>query len=342
MNKRVRTGSIQDQAISTITKVVEAVERKDWEGAAQLLDYWMEEAKVVYVVYQTWTSGWLEFLTNKGVSASTIESEINRLKRLLAFPDGSEFETESRWETLLANAGLLGHRMRALELTEQQAIQELDALRELWRQHHDRGADFQSGLLTYVAKTFGEDAIGEAYAQVLAPYIQERYAVFDIRERTYASTVERNIYLTFEAMRGHLVGPERNGDMEVTEDEDKVVVAFDPCGSGNRGQRGDLIEGTGSRSDPPYEFGVTTERHDWAWNELGVCYYCAHCCYALEYWPAKEWGHPLRIVDPPLHPQETSGPQPKKCTWTIYKSIEAIPEEAYKRIGFTKPPDLTN
>jgi len=342
INKRVRTGSIQDQAISTTTKVVEAIERKDWEGASQLLDYWMEEAKVVYVVYQTWTRGWLEFLTNKGVSASTIESEINRLKRLLAFPDGSEFETESRWETLSANAELLIHRMRALQLTEQQAIQELDALRELWRQHHDRGADFQSGLLTYVAKTFGEDAIGDAYAQVLAPYIQERYAVFDIREHSYDSTLERNIYLTFEAMRGHLVGPERNGDMEVTEDEDKVVVAFDPCGSGNRGQRGDLIEGTGSRSDPPYEFGVTTERHDWAWNELGVCYYCAHCCYALEYWPAKEWGHPLRIVDPPLHPQETSGPQPKKCTWTIYKNLEAIPEEAYKRIGLTKPPDVTN
>ena len=154
----------------------------------------MEEAKVVYVVYQTWTRGWLEFLTNKGVSASTIESEINRLKRLLAFPDGSEFETESRWETLSANAGLLIHRMRALQLTEQQAIQELDALRELWRQHHDRGADFQSGLLTYVAKTFGEDAIGDAYAQVLAPYIQERYAVFDIREHSYDSGEEHLPY----------------------------------------------------------------------------------------------------------------------------------------------------
>ena len=31
------------------------------------------------------------------------------------------------------------------------------------------------------------------------------------------------------------------------------------------------------------------------------------------------------------------GPNPKKCTWTIYKSLEAIPAEAYDRIGMTKP-----
>lgn len=28
---------------------------------------------------------------------------------------------------------------------------------------------------------------------------------------------------------------------------------------------------------------------------------------------------------------------PKRCTWTIYKSVEAIPPEAYERIGLTKP-----
>ena len=138
-------------------------------------------------------------------------------------------------------------------------------------------------------------------------------------------------------MRGHLVGPDRNGDIEVTEDEEKYVIAFDPCGSGGRGQRGDLVEGTPSRSEAPYNFGVTTEEHDWAWNEKGVCYYCAHCCFALEYWPAQQWGHPLRVIDSPLYPEETSGEQPKKCTWTIYKSVDAIPAAAYARIGMSKP-----
>lgn len=337
INKRIRTGDWADQAISTTTKVNEAIERGDWESAAQLLDYWMEEAKVVYVIYQVWSEGWQSYLDSKGVPAEEVAAELERLRVLLSFPDGAPFEPKPRWETMARDAGELGNRLRAYEITDSEALRALDAIRESWRQQHDRGADFQSGLLTFVARRFGEAAVGDAYEYVLEPYLQERYSAFDVRDQPYEATVFRNIYLTFEAMRGHLAGPERNGDMTFTEDDDKITVAFDPCGSGNRGQRGDPFEGTGSRSDPPFDFGVTTEKHDWAWNEEGVCYYCAHCCYALEYWPANQWGHPVRVVDSPLHPDETTGANPKQCTWTMYKSLEAIPEEAYVRIGRRKP-----
>ena len=70
----------------------------------------------------------------------------------------------------------------------------------------------------------------DAYARVLEPYLDERYGPFDIRERPYEDTLYRNLYLSFEAMRGHLVGPERNGDMEVDEYDDRFVISFDPCG----------------------------------------------------------------------------------------------------------------
>jgi hypothetical protein len=45
----------------------------------------------------------------------------------------------------------------------------------------------------------------------------------------------------------------------------------------------------------------------------------------------------VRVVDSPLYPDETSGPEPKKCRWTIYKNTDAIPAEAYERIGLKKP-----
>lgn len=337
INKRVRTGDWSDQSISTTRKVVEAVESGQMELAAQLIDYWMEEAKVVYVVYGVWTEGWTTYLTERGLTEVELRAEVTRLQALLAFPDGCDFDPESRWEQLSVQAGRLAHRLRAFEIDVEEALAALEVLRESWRQHHDRGADFQSGLLTFVANRFGEEALGDAYAHVLEPYLRERYQPFDIREQPYEETLYRNLYLSFEAMRGHLVGPDRDGDIEVREDDDKFVIAFDPCGSGNRGQRGDTVEGTPSRSEAPYGFGVTTSEHDWAWNERGVCYYCAHCCFALEYWPAQQWGHPLRVVDSPLYPDETSGPDPKKCTWTIYKTVEAIPAEAYTRIGMTKP-----
>ena len=91
-------------------------------------------------------------------------------------------------------------------------------------------------------------------------------------------------------MRAHLCGPERLGNLELVEHDDRFEISFDPCGSGGRGQRGDPVEGTPSRSDPPYGFGVTKEPHNWAGNEIGVCYYCAHCVFALELWPADRPG----------------------------------------------------
>jgi hypothetical protein len=44
----------------------------------------------------------------------------------------------------------------------------------------------------------------------------------------------------------------------------------------------------------------------------------------------------VRVVDSPLY-GESQGPEPKKCTWTVYKRLDAIPAQAYERIGRRKP-----
>lgn len=337
LNKRVRTGDWTDQAVSTTAKIREALDKNEWEQAAQLIDYWMEEAKVVYVIYQVWGEGWLDYLRGRGVTDPEVAAEEQRLAQLLAFPDGTPFDPVARWSEISEHAGLLANRIRAYEIQLPEALAGLDALRESWRQAHDRGADFQTGILTYIANRFGEEAVGEAYSSVLKPYLEERYKPFDIRVQSYASTLERNLYLIFEAMRGHLCGPDRTGDLGFTEYEDRYEVSFDPCGSGGRMQRGDPVEGTPPRNQAPYHFGVTTEKHDWAWNKENIGYYCAHCCYALEYWPAQEWGHPVRVLEPPVYSAEADARGPQKCRWSVYKSLEAIPSEVYERIGLTKP-----
>lgn len=332
LHKRVRRGDWDDQAISTLAKIEQAAAAGSGEEAAQLVDYFMEEAKVVYLIYEVWMAGFVEWLGLQGVTDVELDAELDRLRALLALPDGSVFEPEALWAALGAGAGALGSRLRVGgDATG------LEELREGWRRLHDRYVDFISGLLAFIAARFGEAALETCYRHVLEPYIAERYMPFDLRDQAYEDTLYRNLYTTFEAMRAHLCGPGRRGDLELDEDDDKWVVKFDPCGSGGRSSRGDPVEGTGPRPLSPYEFGVTTEEHDWAWNEKGVCYYCAHCCFALELLPAERWGHPVRVVDSPLYPDETSGAEPKKCTWTVYKRLDAIPEEAYRRIGRTKP-----
>jgi hypothetical protein len=337
LGKRIREGPWSDQAISTYAKVEEAIVAGQWELAAQLVDYSMEEAKVAYVIYQIWTEGFLDWLRAEGVSADELDEQLGRLRTMLAFPDGAAYEPTPRWETLAAAAGLLANRLRVFEIDADGASASLRDLREGWRRLHDRGADFQAGLLTFVADRFGEAKIEDCYRHVLEPYLQERYRPFDIREQPFEETLDRNLYLSFEAMRAHLCGPGREGNLEFDEYDDRYVLSFDPCGSGGRMQRGDEIEGTPARAEPPYGFGVTRAEYNWAWNERGVCYYCAHCCLALERWPAEQWGHPVRVVDPPLYPEEATGRGPKRCTWTIYKSLDAIPPDAYERIGLRKP-----
>ena len=347
VGKRVRSGDWPDQARPTLDKAREALaEAGDEFGlkagrrevAAQLVDSFMEEAKVVYVIYKVWTAGFLQWLGDQGVTEAERDAEIARLNALMAYPDGSPLDPPARWEELGALAGRLGNRIRAYEITVADADVAMDELSEGWRRLHDRYADVMAGVLAYVARRFGEAALEGCYRSVLEPYIQERYMPFDVRVNPYETTVERNLYLVLEAMRAHLCGPERDGSLEFEEHEDRYVVRFDPCGSGGRSMRGDEIEGTGSRVLAPYEFGVTQEPHDWAWGETGVCYYCAHCCITLEMLPEERWGHPVRVVDPPLWGGAADADSTRrKCSWTVYKSLEAIPESAYQRIGRTKP-----
>jgi hypothetical protein len=346
VGKRVRSGDWADQAVSTVVKIEEELRSAGddlglaggrRENAAQLVDYFMEEAKVVYVVYRVWTTGFNEWLVAQGVSEADLAAEIDRLERLLAYPDGTPLEREPRWEALGLRAGRLANGIRGYDLSIQAAIDELDGVREDWRQLHDRMADLMAGILAFVVRRFGEARLEDCYRAIMEPYLQERYMPFDVRVTPYEETLDRNLYIALEAMRGHLVGPGRRGDIELEERDDRWVLRFDPCGSGGRILRGDPEEGTGSRVLAPYEFGVIEEPRPWTWNETGVCHYCAHCNLALSTIPAERWGHPVRTVDPPLWRGEDDPATNRKCQWTVWKSLEAIPEREYERIGRTKP-----
>jgi hypothetical protein len=291
LGKRVREGDWAEQAVSTYAKVEEAVAAGQWELAPQLVDYSMEEAKVVYVIYQVWTEGFLEWFRKEGVGEEELAAELDRLRSLLAFTDGEPYEPKPRWDALGAAAGLLANRLRGFEIDADAAV---------------------AGR----ART----------ARRLAPAARPRR-----RLSTATSTSRsRRCGPTSAAPDARGTSPSRNTTTASSSSSIPAARAA-ACSGATRSRE------PPSRAERPYEFGVTRGRYDWAWNEEGVCYYCAHCCFALERWPAEQWGHPIRVVDSPLYPDETTGERPKQCTWTIYKSLEAIPPEADERIGLRKP-----
>ena len=183
--------------------------------------------------------------------------------------------------------------------------------------------DWVWAMLTWIRDAMGEDAVERSMRETLGSWAGTRYAGYlDL-------DFEQRLALTVEGMRGHLSGPGRLGNIEVIDEGERVVVAFDPCGSGGRARRGDPERGIPPSTERP-EFGVAEEAHDWTWGEQGVCLYCSHCALVNEIMPIERLGFPMRVTEYPRDPAD-------KCRWILYRDPHDVPEWAYTRVGKTKP-----
>jgi len=192
--------------------------------------------------------------------------------------------------------------------------------------------------MSEIVERLGESSIGPMWDKVLLPLFTWRYEKFDIDKHAWAEGLETLMLVACEAMRGHLVGPERTGDFELIETEDRYILRFDPCGSGGRTIRGDWIEGTPARMEAPYNWSVSQEPHTWNHNTKGVCHYCTHCIRLMEEWPMDRFGYPVRVIDPPTYPDTNRDPDVRqKCQWQMFKDPTKVPEEYYERVGRTRP-----
>ncbi|HTX62067.1 MAG TPA: hypothetical protein VMD28_00405, partial [Acidimicrobiales bacterium] len=213
----------------------------------------------------------------------------------------------------------------------------LDEAKEIWRRAHDRDVDHSYGLIDAIVRRFGESEIGPMWERALLPLFAWRYDKFDVSKHEWPESLENLMLVAIEAMRGHLCGPERTGDMELEEHEDRYVLSFDPCGSGQRTIRGDWIEGTRARMEPPYSWGVSEEPHSWNHYQTGICHYCTHCISLMEEIPIDRFGYPLRVVEPPRYPDTDRDPAVRqRCQWTMYKDPRAVPESDYRLSGREK------
>lgn len=296
-----------------------------------MADYFVDEAKVCYDLYRQWIQDLNVFLKENGASEEELKTTNERLLALLKLPDGRPFQSSQLWSEFLAKVQLCVKYCDQQEAKKALVI--LEDLKESWRRIHDRDVDHCYGLMNEVAARLGEHRIRDMYDRVLLPLFTWRYDRFDIDKHPWDEGLQALLYVAIEAMRGHLVGPGRTGDMEFSEEEDRYVVKFDPCGSGQRILRGDIIEGTPSRMKPPYNWGVTKEAHDWSWNKKGICFYCAHCCVLMEQMPIDKFGYPVRVVDAPVY----DNAQDWKCIWYMYKDPTKVPEQYYERVGRKKP-----
>jgi hypothetical protein len=339
LQRRVRLGSWQDQKVSTYDRILESLDEEEWTNAAELASYFIDEAAVCWQLYRQWLSDLEGFMRDEGTTAEDLERIRQRLVELTPLPDGTAFNTFALWDQF---KDLIAQVITASEKHDAPKAATLMAeAKEVWRQTHDRDVDKTYYYMSETARRFGDDAIPRMYERVLVPLFAWRYEKFDIDKHPWDEGLETLMYVSCEAMRGHLSGPERNGDFELEELADRFVLKFDACGSGGRTLRGDWIENTPARMEAPYNFRVSEEERDWNHYQKGVCLYCAHCIILMEHMPMDRFGYPVRVVDPPIYPDTDKDPAVRqKCQWTMYKDPTSVPEEMYTRSGRTKPKEF--
>jgi hypothetical protein len=189
---------------------------------------------------------------------------------------------------------------------------------------HDLFCDWLWDVFTKIADRHGEE---EMHAIMKAT--QETWMMKRTWKAFRGMPAKTRLDLMAEIMRAHHGGPNQDGELTVTEDEDRYTLWMDPCGSGGRMRRGDPVDGTPSRLGPPYDFGVTSKAYPWSWGRKNVPYYCLHCA-NMEILPI-EWG------DAPLWVTEYSDDAERPCAWHFYKSPERIPDAIYARLGKERP-----
>ncbi|QSR28509.1 hypothetical protein CFH99_23060 [Nocardioides aromaticivorans] len=206
----------------------------------------------------------------------------------------------------------------------------LERARSTWLTVHDPATDQIAGLLALGSRHLGEQSVGALWDALLGHYYDAIADRYDLTVHPWSRSVERLALDIFEAVRGHLTGPDRDGSFAVREEPDRWVLEFAPCGSGGRTYREAGATGRDERD-------FTNGEHDWAWRTRGVCLYCVHCCQLQQRAPIERIGIPLRVIEPPVR-ASAEGTGRERCRWSIYKDPALIPAQAWSDVGATPPP----
>jgi len=186
---------------------------------------------------------------------------------------------------------------------------------------HDVYMNWTVVLMDYIYRNDGEEVLYQAMRQVFGAPRGKKKASTQKPVTPQANTKEaafRSRVLGFvNALRGHLQ------PLKVEEDEEKVSITMEPCGSGQR-----LLEQ--GAYEPPRNLTMIQKPHTMTWGLTDFPVYCTHAP-ILEILSIEGRGYPSMVAIP-AEKVATKG-----CTYRIYKNAEDIPEGFYTRVGKQKP-----
>ncbi len=174
---------------------------------------------------------------------------------------------------------------------------------------HDGYGFWVTGLQTFIYKNYGIDALEKAEREA---HTIEAKVVFKPLEKT---DIRSRVEHLAGGLRGHLQ------PITIKEDDEKISLTMQPCGSGER-----IIQKDG------YKVGLSRVKnpHPITWGMKDFPIYCVHCP-VMEMLDIENFGDfaMVHIVSEPIYHGS--------CQFVFYKDPANIPEEFYTRIGKKKP-----
>jgi hypothetical protein len=212
--------------------------------------------------------------------------------------------TTPLWER--AKAELAAGRLDAgLDLLDQAVAQ--------WRAIQHFYVNRLTSLLSFVAEELGEEAVERALRKTGDEFIRPRR---DTGVDWGAVPAAARAKVIARAMLSNF------GEVEVDEDDDKIVLSI-RCGTGGR-----LIEE--GRYEGEHAYATLREPAPRTFMLDALPVYCAHCSVNNEIQPIEWGGVPISIE----HPSVAAG---ERCVHHVYKDVQAVPAEDYRRIGKEPP-----
>ena len=212
--------------------------------------------------------------------------------------------TTPAWEQAKA-AMVAGETERAIELVDRAVGQ--------WRGLQDYSINWITSLLSFIGRELGEEAVERALRATGDEFVRPRRDTGvdwnTLPAAARAKVITRSMVANF-------------GTCEVDEDDEKITLSFH-CGSGGR-----MIDD--GRYEGEHAYLTLRERGPRTFMRDELAVYCAHCSVNNEMQPVEWTGHPTTVE----HPSSGKG---DVCLHHIYKDVDAIPADAYERIGKQKP-----
>jgi hypothetical protein len=178
---------------------------------------------------------------------------------------------------------------------------------------HDLYRNWTTAMLSEIGRRFGDQALEEIMTEGV-----KAWWLPNLEKMAQGSpTMAQRIKMFVAGLRGHLQ------PMHIVEDEEKIVIQMQPCGSGGRL----VLEG---KYEGPNAFLTVEKPQRITYNRANFPVYCAHEP-PMELVDIEKNGAPFVVVEPAA----VLGKE--HCSFIIYKDKTKVPEKYYERLGLKKP-----